>query len=161
MLAMVGGRCPEDQASREFWSALLRLFGGTGISGQDHRVAWAKKAGVVVRNPLATARLIGKAQRLLRREGLGISVLWKLLRGHAKGINLVMHNFMSADELAQPGSEVTSERLAACSFRGAVKRNGEWIAEPMCTTNVEHREALYAEQIVSLTDSRAAVSSDQ
>jgi len=34
---------PDDQAGREFWSALLRLFGGTGVSGQDRRVAWATR----------------------------------------------------------------------------------------------------------------------
>jgi len=114
-----------------------------------------------VGNPLATARLIGNARRLLHREGLGISVLWKLLRGQAKGVNLVMHNFMSADDLARPRNQAIGERVTACSFRGAVKRNGEWIAEPMCTTNVEHREVLYAEQIVSLTDNRSEVGSDQ
>jgi hypothetical protein len=142
----------DDRAGRECWSVLLRLFGGTGVSGQDRRLSWAKKTGVVLRNPWATAKLIGSARRQLGQENLGLSVLWELLRGRAKGLNLIMHNFMSTAQLAHPRDDVTRDRLAACSFRGAIWRNGKWLAEPMCTMNVEHRESLYAQQIAATTD---------
>ncbi len=58
-----------------------------------------------------------------------------------------MHNFMSESQVAQPRSEVVEERLRACSLRAVVKRNGEWVAVPMCSMNVEEREALYSAKI--------------
>ena len=39
------------------------------------------------------------------------------------------------------------ERLAACSFRGAVERDGEWVAVPMCELNSGERERIYAREI--------------
>ena len=54
---------------------------------------------------------------------------------------------MSACDLAEPHSDVVKKRLAACTFRGALKRGEDWIAVPMCTMNAEYREAIYAEQI--------------
>ena len=49
---------------------------------------------------------------------------------------------MSADEVRSPRSAVTEQRLAACAFRGAVRRKGVWKAVPMCAMNVNEREEL-------------------
>lgn len=57
---------------------------------------------------------VGRADEL-RQEGLGLSLLWALLRGRARGLNLVMHNFMSAHELAQSRDQVARERPLAHS----------------------------------------------
>ncbi len=54
---------------------------------------------------------------------------------------------MSADEVRSPRSAVTEQRLAACAFRGSVRRNGVWKAVPMCAMNVNEREELYAAAI--------------
>ena len=143
----------DDQTSHAFWSALTQLFGGIGVSGQKPCLAWGKKLGVVIRNPWRTVQLLLTLRRLLHREGIGPQVWWALLLGRARGLNLVMHNFMSANELAQPRDELVDERLAACSFRGAVRRDGEWIAEPMCTINAAHRGPLYAQQIATAAGS--------
>ncbi len=69
------------------------------------------------------------------------------MRGRAFGINIVLHNFMNACDLAETHSEVVQKRLSACTFRGALKRGEDWIAVPMCTMNTEYREGIYAEQI--------------
>ena len=57
-------------------------------------------------------------------------------------LNIVLHDFMSADEVRSPRSAVTEQRPAACAFRGAVRRNGVWKAVPMCAMNVNEREEL-------------------
>ena len=47
-----------------------------------------------------------------------------------------MHNFMSASQVANADQDpVVRARLDSCVFKGAVKRNGEWMAVPMCSMN--------------------------
>ena len=80
------------------------------------------------------------------RSGWASGSSLDLFRGRVRGLNIVMHNFMDAAEAASGDREV-EERLVACSFRGAVKREGDWVAVPMCSMNAEEREQIYAEQI--------------
>ncbi len=86
--------------------------------------------------------------------------MWRLLQGRVRGFNVVLHNFMSAAEVAKPRSDVVEKRLVACSFRGAVRRDGKWVAVSMCEMNAEERANLYAAQVNARTG-RAAVSSPQ
>ena len=136
-----------DHESRAYWSELLRVFGGIGSRGENHLEENLRRAGLVLRHPSILWKTARFALKRLREEGLGPGAVWKALRGRAAGLNVVMHNFMSESQVAQPRSETVEKRLAACSLRTAVKRDDEWVAVPMCSMNVEEREALYRTKI--------------
>jgi hypothetical protein len=138
---------PSDKRSRRFWSTLLRVFGGTGVSGQDPMTSRLRKLSIALHHPIATVKLLGYVRDRLHEEYLGMDVLWRMVRGQARGFNLIMHNFMDASDLIPPQTGIVQQRLQACSFRGAIKKDGVWMAEPMCTMNVDHRESVYAGQI--------------
>lgn len=142
---------PRDKRSGEFWSMLLQVFGGIGVSGQNPVTSFMRKLSVVLRHPVLVVRLLSYVRHRLQQENLGVNVLWRMARGQARGFNLVMHNFMDPCDLNHPQAEVVRQRLRACSFRGAIKRDGVWVAEPMCTMNTHHRESLYADQIAAST----------
>lgn len=90
----------------------------------------------------------------LRRDGGAAELLSHVVRGQVRGLNVAMHNFMSAADVRRPRTEVVEERLAACLFRGAVLRDGAWTAVPMCEMNAEVRERLYADQITAAGGAR-------
>ena len=55
-----------------------------------------------------------------------------------------MHNFMDAAQVAQADHDpVIKARLDSCVFKGAVKRNGEWQAVPMCSMNQQTWSEVY------------------
>jgi hypothetical protein len=55
-----------------------------------------------------------------------------------------MHNFMDASKVAQADSDpVVRARLDSCVFKGAVKREGEWVAVPMCSMNQQTWSEVY------------------
>lgn len=137
---------PSDPASREYWSAILRHFGGVGARGEDLSESVLRKLSVLARHPGMAARTVAYVLGRARREGLGPGILAKLLRGQVRGLNIVLHNFMGGAQVAAGGEEV-EKRLKACSFRGAVQREGEWVAVPMCEMNAVEREGLYQLEI--------------
>ena len=138
---------PSDTQSGRFWSTLLRVFGGTGVSGQDPMTSRMRKFSIALRHPIVVVKLLSYVRNRLHEENLGTEVLWRMLRGQARGFNLIMHNFIDASDLISPHTDIVQQRLQACSFRGAIKRDGVWVAEPMCTMNVDHRKSMYAGQI--------------
>ncbi|HRC84401.1 MAG TPA: hypothetical protein PK413_02185 [Thermoanaerobaculia bacterium] len=137
---------PADESSRAFWSEVLRLFGGVGARGENFAESVARKVGVILRHPEILAKTARYALERMRQEGLGPSLLARYAAGQVGGLNIVLHNFMSADQVAA-GEGATRERLAACSFRGAVERDGVWQAVPMCEMNALEREELYRQEI--------------
>jgi hypothetical protein len=55
-----------------------------------------------------------------------------------------MHNFMSASQVANADQNpVVRARLDSCVFKGAVKRNGEWMEVPMCSMNQQTWSEVY------------------
>jgi hypothetical protein len=55
-----------------------------------------------------------------------------------------MHNFMGSEKVALAESDpVIRARLDSCVFKGAVKRNGEWQAVPMCSMNQQTWSEVY------------------
>ena len=61
---------------------------------------------------------------------------------HTLGVG--MHNFMDAKKVAQADTDpVVKARLDSCVFKGAVKRNGEWVAVPMCSMNQQTWSEVY------------------
>jgi hypothetical protein len=145
---------PSDPPSRQFWGEILRVFGGVGSRGADGLDANLRRLALVARHPLMLTRIVGYLLRRMREEHVGPSLLVDAARGRLRGLNIIQHNFMNGDELAEPRSDKVQERLAACSFREAVRRDGEWVAVPMCSMNVEEREVLHADQIRTGTAAR-------
>ncbi|MFQ6021850.1 MAG: hypothetical protein ACE5NW_03935 [Acidiferrobacterales bacterium] len=140
---------PSDVRSRVFWSSLLQHFGGVSARGEYAFESTVRELSILLRHPSFLLKLVRYSWWRLQREGLGASGLMSVLSGQARGINVVLHNFMSARDLAEPRSETVNKRLAACAFRGVVRRGEHWIAVPMCTMNAHHRPHIYAEQIAA------------
>lgn len=137
-----------DEAARAYWGYVLRHFGGVGTRGDQALDNWARRIGLLFRHPGFVPRTLGFVRHRMRGEGLGPKFLLRAARGRVQALNIVMHNFMSSDEvLTADSDETVRDRLAACSFRGAVRRNGSWEPVPMCAMNVEERESLYEAQI--------------
>ncbi len=137
-----------DEASRAFWPALLETFSGIGSRGKSHAEANVRRMAIIARRPAILWRTVRYAQAIRRREGLSLgSLIRTLIAGRFRVLGVVQHNFMSVGEASEPHSETVAQRLAACSFRGAVQRGGEWTAVPMCAMNAEQREDLHADRI--------------
>lgn len=136
-----------DEESQAFWGAVLDGFGGVGSRGEHPLEETLQRAGLLLRRPSLAVTMLRYAVRRARREGLRPRWLWQAARGRVGFLNIVMHNFMSEAELTVPRSDRVRKRLEACAFRGAVRRDGEWVAVPMCFMNVEERERLYASRI--------------
>ena len=144
----VANLIPSDPETACFWKHLLEVFGGVGSRGSDHLKANAQRFGQIARHPAIVLHALRYAFGLMRRERIGAGLLLDLLRGRAGPLNVVMHNFMSREELER-GGPVVESRIQACSFRGAVERDGEWVAVPMCSMNVSERETIYQTQIAA------------
>ncbi|HEX4954974.1 MAG TPA: hypothetical protein VF017_16410 [Thermoanaerobaculia bacterium] len=138
---------PSDPDSRAFWSGILERFGGIGARGESFSDSLLRKAGVIARHPEVLRSLWRYLMLRLEQERLSLpELLRRVAAREVGGFNVVLHNFMSSAQVRQGGQEVT-ERLAACSFRGAVERDGEWQAVPMCQMNALERENLYQAEI--------------
>jgi len=71
-----------------------------------------------------------------------------ILGGRVHTLNVGIHNFMDAEQVAGAGNDpVTQCRLDACVFKGAVKRNGQWEAVPMCAMNQKSWGEVYEERL--------------
>jgi len=69
------------------------------------------------------------------------------LRGKVHTLGVGMHNFMDAKQVARaPDDPVIKARLDSCVFKGAVKRNGQWEAVPMCSMNQQTWSEVYEER---------------
>jgi hypothetical protein len=128
---------------RLFWQELMAAFGGIDAKTVKPVSSAMQKAGAILRRPKVALRLLGLFCQMLRSGELTIGFLGSALCGNVRGFNLVMHNFMSEDEMAEPRSVRTSDRLKACAFRGAILRDGEWQGASMCEMNVTLRPEIY------------------
>ena len=138
---------PGNDVSREFWCSLIEKFGGLQMGGKRRFLNNAIKLAVVFRHPGLLWQWARYLVSLTRHGGLTAGMMISLVSGRAKGFNLVMHNFMSEEQVARTDDAVVRDRLAACSFRGAVKQDGEWIAVSMCEMNANLRPQIYAREI--------------
>lgn len=137
---------PAGEATRRVVARTLGIFGGVGTRGNDGLAANLQRLALLLRSPsflIDIARQVGHVRRaagLSRRRFLPGAV--GALRKGAF-LSIVQHNFMDSATV-QSASESVNERLQACSFRGAVKRDGTWQAVPMCEVNAGPREELYS-----------------
>ena len=74
--------------------------------------------------------------------------LLSILRGRVHTFGIGMHNFMDAKQVASADVDtIVRARLDSCVFKGAVKRNGEWEAVPMCAMNEKVWSEIYDERL--------------
>lgn len=135
-----------DAASRRFVGAVLRVFGGVGSRGVSDLEANVQRLALALRHPTIAFEALRYLGALLRRSRGGFGVLRRLMTGKVGSLNIVLHNFMNEDQV-QSDDPLVAKRLAACSFQGAVLRDGAWTAVPMCAMNASEREAIYDYQI--------------
>ena len=133
---------PADAQTRSLWKGILEVFGGIGSRGVSDWEANLQRASLVLRHPSVIWRILRYAAVRAHKEGLGVRFLLDAARGRVGTLNIVMHNFMSTAAVVE-GSQEVQQRLAACSFRGAVEKDGVWEAMPMCTMNALDRESIY------------------
>ena len=136
-----------DEESRRFWNEVFETWGGIGSRGHDHLRANLQRFSMLLRRPA----VLGESGRFLRhvlaRERLSWTRLLTYLPGrNIATLNIVQHNFMDAEQI-RSDSEIVRQRLAACSFRGAVRGEEGWEAVPMCAMNTDQRRDLYARKI--------------
>jgi len=143
---------PGDPVSRAYAEVFLRTFQRIGATGELPLEGFLRRLALILRRPAIVPATWRYARHRSRTEGLSLARLaWRLARSEGRFLNVVLHNFMNAEEVAEPRSERVEKRLAACSFRGAVRRNGNWEAVPMCELNAGEREELYTGQIEAET----------
>ena len=132
-----------DERSRRYWRRMLEVFGGVGSREPDTMQANLRRLGLFLRQPGFAFESIAYLFYRLRRDRIRIEHWRRFLAGKLLPLSLVQHDFMDAGQVAA-GGPVVEARLAACSFRGAVERGGEWVSVPMCTMNALEREPLPA-----------------
>ncbi len=137
---------PNDERSRSFWKSTLKTFGAIEFRDDQFVDMMLRISSVLMRHPSMFIKALKYIHHRQRAEKLGYELIGRVLRGQVRFLNIVLHNFMSASDVATPRSVVVQKRLDACSFRGAVQRNGEWNPVPMCEINT-FREELYAVKI--------------
>ena len=82
--------------------------------------------------------------RYLSSRGAPKEILQSILRGQVHTLGVGMHNFMDASMVARADDDPTIKaRLDSCVFKGAVKRNGQWEAVPMCSMNQQTWSEVY------------------
>ena len=101
-------------------------------------------AGVLFQHPVLAARLVSQMLRYVTSRKAPREILRSLVRGQVHTLGVGMHNFMDAAQVAQADHDpVIKARLDSCVFKGAVKRNGEWQAVPMCSMNQQTWSEVY------------------
>jgi len=134
------------KASQSFWQSLLTQHYGAGDTRGNSIKIFFINLGKTIYDPKLLWHLFGFIRDLYQDQGLTVSMVSALLTGKAKGFNIVMHNFIDAEEVLKPSCQTTRDRLTACSFRGAIERDGTWIPVPMCEVNAEIRPELYRQK---------------
>ena len=91
---------------------------------------------MLLEHPLLAAKTLYRLGRYMTSRQAPPEIMRSLLRGQVHTIGVGMHNFMDASQVANAANDPeTQARLDSCVFKGAVKRNGEWEAVPMCAMN--------------------------
>lgn len=140
---------PGDDATKAFAEVYLDTIRRLGSRGHVPFERNLRRLMMIARRPHFLVAAWRWARERLRAEGLGrLRLLRRVARGDARFLNVVIHNFMGEQMVAE-GGEVVEKRLAACSLRGAVRRGDGWEAVPMCAMNSGEREALYDDQIAA------------
>lgn len=130
---------PDDVALHADLDRVLEALGGAKGQGYDLAESLLRKASALARRPRATVAALRLARTIARRHGGAPALARCMLAGRASALNLIMHTFMDAEEVSGKRSAEVEARLAACAFRGALRREGVWTAVPMCEMNADER----------------------
>ena len=137
----------KSEESRQCWQSFLEVFSGLEVNGSQPIRNNIKKAMLFFRHPGLLVDIFRFLKTLWTSGELTLGMLVSLINGQAKGFNIVMHNFMGEEQMADKNDKVVQERLAACSFQGAVQKDGKWVAVPMCEMNTRIRPEIYQEKV--------------
>jgi hypothetical protein len=135
---------PDDKEFDVLLGEVLRKIGGLSLVNDDAGTPPYRIAGILLQHPLLAVKLASKLFRYVRSRKAPPEILRSLLRGEVHTFNVGMHNFMDAKQVAQADTDpIVRARLDSCVFKGAVKRNGEWVAVPMCSMNQQTWSEVY------------------
>ena len=127
---------PTDTTTKRLLGEILKRIGGLSLVTDDaHTTPW-RIAGVLAQNPGLAVRSLVHLGGLILSGRISFGMFNDLIAGRAHTLGVGTHNFMDAAQVALADSDpVIKARLDSCVFKGAVKRNGEWEAVPMCAMN--------------------------
>ena len=131
----------------ELWSKMISVFSGIGPQNTARFKPIFSKTVSVLTNPGIIVSAIRYVAMLYRQNKLSLSFLRSLFLGRTRGINIVMHNFMSTQEVTGKQTAIVRDRISACAFKGVIKEDGQWKAVSMCEMNASVRPAIYEKQI--------------
>jgi len=135
---------PDDPKFDALMGKVLRKIGGLSLVSDDAGTPPYRLAGVLFQHPLLAARLVYQLVHYFASRKAPREIFRSLLRGRVHTVGIGMHNFMSASQVANADQDpVVHARLDSCVFKGAVKRNGEWMAVPMCSMNQQTWSEVY------------------
>jgi len=138
---------PDDPKWDKLLSDILSRIGGLSLANDDAGTPPYRLAGLLLRNSVLFTRVLGRGIAMLFSRKLPPSILRDLIRGQVHTFGLGIHNFMDAAEVARAEQDPTIKcRLDSCVFKGAVKRNGQWEAVPMCSMNHQVWSDIYQER---------------
>ena len=135
---------PDDKRIDHLLGEVLAKIGGLSLVNDDAATPPYRLAGVLFQHPLLAAKLLFRMTKYLSSRKAPPEILRSLVHGRVHTLGVGMHNFMDAKMVARAESDpVVKARLDSCVFKGAVKRNGEWQAVPMCSMNQQTWSEVY------------------
>ena len=139
---------PDDPKFDDLLGEVLREIGGLSLVNDDAGTPPYRLAGVLFKNPILIAKVAATMIRYLGSRNAPREIFQSLLRGKVHTLGVGMHNFMGSEKVASaPNDPVIRARLDSCVFKGAVKRNGQWEAVPMCAMNQQTWSDVYEERL--------------
>jgi hypothetical protein len=127
---------PTDATTKRLLGEILQRIGGLSLVTDDARTTPWRLAGVLAQNPGLAVRSLAHLGGLIFSGRVSFDVFADLIAGRAHTLGVGTHNFMDAAQVGRADSDpVIKARLDSCVFKGAVKRNGQWEAVPMCAMN--------------------------
>lgn len=139
---------PDDPGFDRLFGKVLDQFGALSLVTDEAGTSPFRLLGVLARHPLLAARMFLRAARYVGSGYMPKSVFRALLRRDVHPVGIGIHNFMDAEKVAGPPNDpVVKARLDSCVFKGAVKRNGEWEAVPMCSMNQQTWSEIYSQRL--------------
>ena len=135
---------PDDPKFDSLLGEVLQKVGGLSLVNDDAGTPPYRLAGILWQHPALAARLGYQLSRYLRSRAAPREIFRSLVRGQVHTVGVGMHNFMDASQVANAEHDpVVRARLDSCVFKGAVKRDGEWVAVPMCSMNQQTWSEVY------------------
>ncbi|MBA3274008.1 MAG: hypothetical protein H0T11_09085, partial [Chthoniobacterales bacterium] len=139
---------PDDPKFDALLGEVLAKIGGLSLVNDDAGTPAYRLAGVLFQHPILATRLVSQMLRYVTSRKAPPEILQSLVRGQVHTLGVGMHNFMDAKQVAQADHDpVIKARLDSCVFKGAVKRNGQWEAVPMCSMNQQTWSEVYDSRI--------------